>query len=489
MGLAMNPVARDFLIYGLSAGLGRAVGLITLPILSRVLTPAEYGVVAYVTTISSLLLLIAAFGNEQTLARFMTGTRGETDARRLASTWLLFLLLGHTLLVALAGWLLMGSPSLPGCAAADCGYMLFLAVAALPFLALNAACGQIVRLRFQPYRYAALALIGTALTAGLVIVAVVVLRLGVAGVLWGALVSSAAVLPLALALSGQWRWQGIDRSGLEAMLAYGWPLALSGAVYWALNSIDRLALALLSDGAELGRFSVAQSLIGVLVFVFQAFAFAWQPRILDAYRREPAAAPFYAAKLAPLYLYGSGLLAVALAVTARPVIGILAGSAFADAWLAVPPLAFGMFCFGSLPFASLGIMISGRTGHGLAAAMVGTGVVVVLAWLLVPRFTIVGAGIATACGYLTVSLCTYAASQRAWPIPLSRRAAAALIGLVAVACAASFLTPPGLVAASLFGIAVLATYAMLGFLVGRVLCGWSLQQLIAAAQGKPLASA
>ena len=85
----IRTFARDALVYGAATVLTRATSLIVVPIYTRFLSPADYGVIDLLTIASNLMLLTVALEISQAVARFipeaMRRTRWRSRPRRLCS--------------------------------------------------------------------------------------------------------------------------------------------------------------------------------------------------------------------------------------------------------------------------------------------------------------------------------------------------------------------------------------------------------------------
>ena len=87
----VKGLTRDSLVYGLGVAGQKVIGLILLPILTRVFAPAEYGA----TELIGLLLLFVSYfvvvGNDSALLRFVFDTDSEREqgaiARAIAQRW------------------------------------------------------------------------------------------------------------------------------------------------------------------------------------------------------------------------------------------------------------------------------------------------------------------------------------------------------------------------------------------------------------------
>ena len=128
---------------------------------------------------------------------------------------------------------------------------------------------------------------------------------------------------------------------------------------------------------------------------------------------------------------------LALTLFAKEILDLVAPS-FHDAYLAVGPLALGTALYGVSTVLTTGLAIVRKTVHLAALAVSAATLNVVLNFVLIPPFGIVGAGLATAAGYGALALSYYWLAQRLYPTPYEPRkvvtllAAGSLLGLLGV---------------------------------------------------------
>ncbi|MBI1797145.1 MAG: oligosaccharide flippase family protein, partial [Candidatus Eisenbacteria bacterium] len=87
---ALAHLTGDSLIYGLGQVSGRAVNLLLVPVLTRVLTPQAYGVSDLVLAYAQTALLVLVFGMDGALARHFYEEPDRAARVRMVSTSLVF---------------------------------------------------------------------------------------------------------------------------------------------------------------------------------------------------------------------------------------------------------------------------------------------------------------------------------------------------------------------------------------------------------------
>jgi len=423
---SLQRLSGESLVYGLGQVSGRAVNLLLVPVLTRVLLRQQYGVSDLVTGYSASVLLVLVFGMDGALARFFYQQPDRAARVRMASSSFAFRLATGTavslLLAALAGPLaehVMGGAV----------YTKYLRIGALtlPFTLVALWCNDLLRVTFQPWKFVALNVTQTALVGGLTLFFVLGRGLGVAGVLYGKLAGDALASLLGVALCRHHLRPRFDGEILRAMLRYGLPLVPVAFAYGVIGSVDRWSLQRFASLDEVGTYAVALKFYAVVTLGVSAFQLAFMP-FAFARAREPDAPRLYARVLG-LYVAVATAGALAAGLAAPLAIRLLATRDYAAAARPALWLCFAAVAQGAYYVAALGINLSLRNAL-LGASAGGAALLAVVANLvLVPRFGAEGAAAATFAGTAASAALTYAIAQRVHPLPYRGPRLAALFGV------------------------------------------------------------
>src|ERR671914_195385 len=77
----LRRLAAESVLYGLAGAIGRAAALVTVPILSRTLAPADYGLADLATALAALVQLVVSFSGDIPAAR-LRALAPDSAARR-----------------------------------------------------------------------------------------------------------------------------------------------------------------------------------------------------------------------------------------------------------------------------------------------------------------------------------------------------------------------------------------------------------------------
>ena len=467
----LRRLTRDFAVYGLGVIVIKAFSIITIPIYTRVFTPEQFGILSYVTTLGGLLGAVLVLGGDSAYARFFFEAQTLQRRQLITSTWIGFLaawsVIVSLLLVPFAG--LVAEASFGNAQSAP----LLVAVLLIgPVSLINRMCAEVLRNDFRAAAYVALNAASTFLFIGFVVLAVVVLKLGLIGVLLGTLVAELVMLPVRLwTARSMFRFQ-FSGQVLRHLLAFGIPLVPTSLAYWVFLTSDRLILGKLSTLEQLGLYSVANSLVGLATIVVTAFAQAWSPHSIRLYEEERGLASVTYGRVMTYLLAGFGLLAVGITAFGPELLQLLTTAAYSGASAAIAPLAIGLVAMASTQITAGGISLVKRTKYLALLAWLAAGANVVLNLVLDRPFGMLGAAWATAFAYIGLTLMYLVTSQRLWRVSYEIRRAGTLVGLiVAFILAAGFLPsgfqPGSIVAKVSYCLAFIAAAFVLRAVDGR----------------------
>jgi O-antigen/teichoic acid export membrane protein len=413
----LKQLAGESLIYGVSGTISIFIGFILLPLLTRVFTPEEYGIVELVDVLFMFLTVAVVLGLDAASTRWFYDSDDPADRRKTIGSWFWcqFSVSG-VLALLLIGFAPGISRVVTG--SSDYALLVVLSAAALPLQAAQRVFSNWLRYQRRPWAAVAFAG-GTALTSfTLVVLFLAVWHRGLVGLYTAKL---AALLPAAAAAAfGFGKWIALKTFSwerLKSMLRYGIPLAPAAVGLWVVRSADRYFLQNLCDTREVGLFAVAAKIATGVAVVLLAFTQAWAPFAFSILH-QPNSRRVYVRALDAYSFLGCGL-CTATALFAPLLVRILATrEAYYPAASSVAFLAFASLFSAACPsIASLGVAVAKKSIPTAVAVAVGLSVSLALNLLLIPLFGRNGAAAASMVAWFASMAFLFAASQRAYPIP------------------------------------------------------------------------
>ncbi len=417
IGSRILQLSRDSLVYGFGSALSSFVGIALVPILTRLFSPSEYGVIDLLVTVSSLAIAFLSFGFDSAAAILFFEVEREEERVNVLSTaiWFIFIASSIVILVLLplsGVWskLLFQNKIYIG--------PVQLALAIIPFNLLLGFALNGLRFRFARSRYLLSILIQVILTITLTVILLVPVQAGMLGYFIAWFVSVAVTGAITLALAQRNLSARFSVIILRKLLAVGLPLIPAAIAGWSLSLIDRFFISRYSLH-ELGLYSLGVKLSSVLGLGIAALQLAWGPFALSL-AKEPEAKLTYA-KVLSLYTLVAGFLALLLTAYAPEIIKVTSSEAFFGSASVVGWLCLGLIAYGSYYIVSIGVAISKKTSH-LAWTTVAAAILnIVLNFILIPPYGMVGAAIATLLSYIASAWLLYQVSQKYYPIPFESR--------------------------------------------------------------------
>lgn len=399
-----------------------------LPVYTRHVTEAQYGVAELLMTGIVLLSILVRLGIGEAFVRYHYADEDQARRDALARRAVGFLLAATTL-VAIPLALFAGPLSELVLEERDAVVFQIAVLGLWAFTNLELAYA-LLRVDERVKAYATATLANVLLTIAATVYLVVVRDEGARGLLLGNYGVSALIL---LALWWSMRDRLLPRRGgsghprlhrLGALLRFGFPTVPADASVYALNLVDRYYLFHKYGAATAGVYSLAVKLAGVVAFVVRAFQYSWPP-LAYSIKDDDEAARFYAF-IATYYLLLTGWAVAGLLLLGRWMTRLLAAPDFYAAHAAIPWLALGWALYGLFV---IFVVIAGRaevTTRNFPAAAVGLAVNVVLVIVLTPPFGIAGAGLALTGAYLAMLVVMRLLTRRLFPVAFEWRRIALL---------------------------------------------------------------
>lgn len=457
----IKSLARQSAVYGLADSFGPLMSLALMPVLTRKLTPSDYGSLALLLLFGVGTKILFRMGLDAGFFRIYYDQPGERERRVFTTTILVASGAVSLTLMAITYGLsdflalrLLGAPRSE--------WILLVAgdtlLSAFGFIPMS-----VFRIRGRSGYYLAATLVRNGLNVGLKL-GLVLAGWGVPGVLWADLLSSAffvvSVLPTLLANLG---W-GFSFPMLRAAAGFGLPKVPHGIAYQALNLADRKILDWYASLAEVGLYHVAYQFgTGIKLFL-SAFELAWSPFVYSLIGKADAAANI--ARIATYVTLALTALALALAVFAREILALFTAPAYHGAYAVIPVVLLAYWFQGFFSLTSVGIGISKKAYYYPLMTFSSAALNIALNLLWIPRFGILGAAWATVAGYALMAAMGFTFSQRHYPMPFEWRRLGRVVAAALICYGLSLTAPEPLGPRLAFKVGVLALYPLALLLVG-----------------------
>ncbi len=411
----MRQLTAQSFIYGLSGALTKVAGLLMVPILLHLFTPADYAVIDLVTAFTSVIGGILLLGSDAAIGYYYYRETDLEGQRSLISTWFIFQFVLN--IMAGAALFLFAAPAAQLLLGTSAHNQLYLQLIACVF-PLSSSIGyilEIFRLQMRPLSYLTVSAVNVG--SGLILSLVLVLWLnkGLTGVYLASTVTNVVAFAMALGGMRQTLRASFSRQRLLKILAYGTPLVPITVANWAIAVSNRFFIRAHTGMTDVGLFSSGSKVAQIMFLAVTAFALAWGPFAYSIAEEQDAKRTY--ARVLTFYVATLGWLAVALSILA-PLILKVARPAYAPAYQVVPPLVIAYMVTGAYSIVAIGTSLSKKTIHlswtTIIAAVVAVSLNAILPFL--PGLALAGGALATMCGNLVSVALVYWVSQRLYPV-------------------------------------------------------------------------
>lgn len=383
-----RAIVGSALVYAATNALVGLVPIALLPMLTRHLTPGEYGIVAMYTVFVQMMGVISGLSVHGAVGmRYFD--RSELDFPRFVGTCVIILGVSSStmlLLVAIASPVLENLVGIPA-------RWLLVAVAASAFAFLAQIRLVIWQSAKQAVPFAGLRTGQAVLDIGLSLLFVLSLGLawqGRTGAMALALVVVGTVALLSL-VRGGWVSLAFDRAYARSALSFGLPLVPHAIGAFLISTMDRFMITNLLDVASTGIYMVAVQIGLAVLLVTDAVNRAVSPWIIESLKQADARRDRMIVRLS--YAYFALLLVggVVGGLIAPHLLAVLVGEEFRAAAPIAIYLMLGQAVGGIYLVMTNYIFYAGRTA-GLALITLGSGIInIAVSYLLLTTYGLEGA--------------------------------------------------------------------------------------------------
>jgi O-antigen/teichoic acid export membrane protein len=419
--ISSRSFVKHAAVYGLASLLLQAGGFVLLPLYTHCLTPSDYGVLEVLGRLAETAGTCLMFGGfRQALLTFYQQSHTEMERRRVVVTTLSLFgftgLIGGGVMLMLAGPFsgMLGEFMARDTSGISAG-LLRLAILAILLEPLSQIPLTLVQARVESARFVAITLSQFLVRVGLCVLFVKFLNGGVAGAL-GATVVMGTIFGLGLCTREVLRGPARpDLGHLRGLLRFSLPLMPGGLCFLLMHHGDRFFLLRYCGTEDVGTYALGYKLAqGAGMFSLAPLYMVWSAHMYTVARGPDA--PVVFGTMFTRILAGYLLVALGLALFQDEVVGMLGGAAYAHASAIVTPVLLAYFCQSAASLMDAGLYVRRRTGLKLGVTLATTAVMLVLYAVLIPRYGSMGAAAATLGGFAFLAVCTWAVTQRIFPV-------------------------------------------------------------------------
>ena len=407
------------MIYGAGRTLQKFLTALMLPLFTAFMTRSDYGIIGMVVTVTTLLDVFFTLGFDVAFTRFYFDNK---DAQHRSSV------VSHVFYVkclypaAIIGILLAFMPQISTLVMGESGYTVYfdIGLVTLFFTNLSDLPFTLMRLEHRPWTFTSFTIARVLIQVPMAVVFLAVFHWGPAGYL-GANLLTAVILNLAALPFYVPRLRRLWNAELmRAMLAFAIPAMFTAISFYFLKLSDRFFLLHYQGKAEVGLYTVANSLAQPLYIVGMAFRMAW-PQWHYARLHEPAKHKQLIARSSTYFMAFNALLLVAVGLYLPLGIHVLLNERFWSVGPTTFVLTLSVALYNLYFIFWVGANVAKKNRLIPVITLVASGVNVGLNFLLVPVYGMYAAAWTTTIGFGILALLVYFVSNHWYPVPYEWR--------------------------------------------------------------------
>ncbi len=395
----MNNLFKKFIEFALGNVIVFVLGILSVPIVSRMIDPTQNGKASMFVTYTSLIVLVLTMGIDQAYIRYYNDenevNRGKLLRKSIKIPIIANLILGIGLLIFYKpiSNLILSETS-------------FLVVVLLLIHSTASILGNFamihVRMKQKGKAYSMLGVSNKISYLALMGLFFYIFKDNYITMILATVISNLIMVIFAI-MSEKEDWFSFNDNKLNTttkeLFRYGIPFIFSMAITWVFQSIDRISIQRFSnDYAQIGLYTGAMYIISLLNTVQGAFTTFWTPVAFEKYATNPEDKNFFVnineIVSVVMLLVSVGLIAM------KDILIIFLGKKYEGAQFIFPFLVLMPIMYTISETTVLGINFSKKTKYHIYIASFSAIFNVIGNIILVPKFGATGAAISTGLAYV-----------------------------------------------------------------------------------------
>ena len=399
-----NNLIKKFLSFSIGGYINALIGLLTVPIVTRMLSPEQYGIASLISIIVEMLVVFCSLALDQSFVRFFYEVEEEERGKLLKDC--LYYPVFITIFSSLIIFIFRNQISIFILGKKEKVIWLII-VFSIVALIIKSFAFLVVRMQQKGGLYSFFYILIKVVEFSFILLFFKIYgndyKVIVLATLFSTLITSLLMIVVERKI---WKLGGKRKIEKKELLNFSAPLVLTLALTWVFGSSDKITIKIFSNLKELGLYSGAFRIVSVISVIQTGFTSFWTPFIYERYSKNPDDLVFY--KKANDYLSLIFFLIGFSILATRNIIIILLGEKYYDSLFIVPMLIFVPIMYLISETTMMGIGFKKKSKYFLYISIIVAIFNIIGNILLVPKYGANGAAISTGISYIIFfSLRTY----------------------------------------------------------------------------------
>lgn len=412
----LKSFSRDAIIYGLGNIIAKAINFLVLPIYTHIFSPSEFGLLELVLVLNGVYgaIILLGLDSAQSIYFHKHKDAGFEAQKEIITSVLQLRIVWGTLItlvfaITLPLWVLLFSLG-------DLSKSFLILALLGTFLSQISSQGiDIFRLIFRPIPCVTLSAFQSILNVSCILFLITYFEYGVGGFFLGSFIgASICVLTTWFITRKYISPVKIHTKHWGMLVKFGIPLIPEALLLHAMLIMDRLFLQSYHGPLAVGVYAVAFRFSVIMAAFTEVFRKAWWPYALK-FMYQPGGERLFRF-MAQLYISTMCAFILLLTILSPFMIKYLTGPEYASASMLIGLLCWQSLFNGFILIGSAGIWKEQKTSYSFYVTGIALIFGVCFNFLLVPRYGMFGAAIATAISYFIWAFLSLEVSERLWSI-------------------------------------------------------------------------
>lgn len=414
-----NNLLKKFIEFGIGNILVLILGFISSPIITRLISPDQMGKFSMFNTVCNLILICITLGLDQAYVRFFYEEKEYSRYSLLKKS----ISIPLRIIAILSIFIILLYRPISRFIVGEVSISVIIIMSLFIFFSLIGRFSLLViRMKQKGKLYSVLQVLGKISYILCILTFFVIFRDNYITMMLSITVSNIIIVVISIYMEKE-EWNFKNDINLESeitqkdLLSYGTPLIFSMAIVWIFQSIDKVTLNIFSGYNELGLYTAAFSIVGLLNALKNTFTTFWVPVANEKYVNNPHEIDFFIKmnKIVSLFMMVLGILLIGF----KDIIILLLGAKYKEAVFIFPFLVFTPIMYTISETTVIGIGFKKKNKYHIYIAIISALINLIGNLILVPSLGAKGAAISTGIAYIVFFLARTYFSNKVYKVNYS----------------------------------------------------------------------
>lgn len=389
-----NNLLKKFLSFSIGGYINVIISLAIIPITTRLISPEEFGIASLIYIIQNIIFLLCSLGMQHGFLRFFH----EEDSKGRLLYNVLFYPFFIILFISTLIFIFKEKISYFILGRIDEHLWLILVLGSILML-LKIFSFLVIKMKQKAKIYSSLIVGEKILEYSFILIIFKIFKDDYKTLSLASIFSLIVINLIAIFIEKEnWKFKGKEKISKIELLKYSLPLSITMALNWIFASCDKISIKSLSNLNELGLYSGAFKIVGILSVLQNGFTSFWMSISYEHYSKFPEDKKFFKEML-DIFSLLFFLLGIGLLLT-RDIIILFLGEKYREALFIFPMLVFIPIMYSISEITALGISFSKKSKYFLYISIIVSITNLIGNIVFIPHLGAKGAAISTGISYI-----------------------------------------------------------------------------------------